>query len=110
MVSGASDDDPSGNANYAQEGSQYGFGLSLLSYVVVLGFVRLQWGDALLHLVVPHVQFTRAYVGLVVAVLGTTISPYLFFWQSAHRVEELREEPEGGDRALPLAGRSERVK
>jgi len=39
---------------------------------------------------------------LFVAVLGTTISPYLFFWQSANRIEELRAEPEGGDRAVPL--------
>jgi Mn2+/Fe2+ NRAMP family transporter len=38
----------------------------------------------------------------LVAVLGTTISPYLFFWQSAHRLEEMRDAPEGGDRARPL--------
>jgi Mn2+/Fe2+ NRAMP family transporter len=35
-------------------------------------------------------------------VLGTTISPYLFFWQSAHRLEEMRGEPEGGEKPLPL--------
>jgi Mn2+/Fe2+ NRAMP family transporter len=43
-----------------------------------------------------------AYLALLVAVLGTTISPYLFFWQSAHRLEEMREEPEGGSQAQPL--------
>jgi NRAMP (natural resistance-associated macrophage protein)-like metal ion transporter len=83
--------------------------LTLLSYVVVLGFVKVPWGDALMHLIVPHIQLTRSYIALVVAVLGTTISPYLFFWQSAHRIEELREEPEGGDRPVPLRERSERV-
>ena len=55
-----------------------------------------------LNTVVPHPQLTKDYFALLVAVLGTTISPYLFFWQSAHRVEELREEPEGGDRAVAL--------
>jgi Mn2+/Fe2+ NRAMP family transporter len=40
-----------------------------------------------------------------VAILGTTISPYLFFWQSAHRVEELRGEDLGGNRAPALAER-----
>ena len=39
---------------------------------------------------------------MIVALLGTTISPYLFMWQSGHRIEELRAEPEGGDQALPL--------
>jgi Mn2+/Fe2+ NRAMP family transporter len=39
-------------------------------------------------------------------VLGTTISPYLFFWQSAHRLEEMREEPAGGKRAQPLRRQS----
>jgi Mn2+/Fe2+ NRAMP family transporter len=38
--------------------------------------------------------------------LGTTISPYLFFWQSAHRLEEMREEPEDGDNPQPLKNRS----
>jgi Mn2+/Fe2+ NRAMP family transporter len=55
------------------------------------------------QLLVPQVQFTKAYLALVVAVLGTTISPYLFFWQSAHRIEELRDEPEGGNDAIAIS-------
>jgi Mn2+/Fe2+ NRAMP family transporter len=51
---------------------------------------------------VPHIEFSGEYFGLLVAVLGTTISPYLFFWQSAHRIEELRDEPAGGDKAARL--------
>jgi NRAMP (natural resistance-associated macrophage protein)-like metal ion transporter len=82
--------------------------LTLLSYVVVLCVVRVPWTEAWSRLLVPHVQLSRPYMALVVAVLGTTISPYLFFWQSAHRVEELREEPEGGSRTVPLGNRSER--
>jgi Mn2+/Fe2+ NRAMP family transporter len=40
---------------------------------------------------------------LLVSVLGTTISPYLFFWQSAHRLEELRDEPEGDDQPVAIS-------
>jgi Mn2+/Fe2+ NRAMP family transporter len=50
-------------------------------------------------------SFAPEYLGLVVAVLGTTISPYLFFWQSAHRVQELRAEEHGGDEAVGLKDR-----
>jgi Mn2+/Fe2+ NRAMP family transporter len=39
---------------------------------------------------------------LLVAVLGTTISPYLFFWRSMHRLEEIRDEHEGGNELVPL--------
>jgi len=56
--------------------------------------------------IVPHVEFNKAYLALLVAVLGTTISPYLFFWQSAHRLEEMRDEPEGGTKAIPLKQQS----
>jgi Mn2+/Fe2+ NRAMP family transporter len=51
---------------------------------------------------VPHIELSKAYFALLVAVLGTTISPYLFFWQSAHRLEEMRDEREGGAKAQPL--------
>jgi len=57
-------------------------------------------------LFVPHLSWSTTNISLLVAVLGTTISPYLFFWQSAHRLEELRDEPEGGNRAVPLKERS----
>src|SRR5207244_6169754 len=68
--------------------------------------VHVDWPAVARHFVVPQVTWSGKYVGLLVAVLGTTISPYLFFWQSAHRLEELRAEPEGGDRALDLQQRS----
>src|ERR1700730_19208511 len=54
------------------------------------------------HVLVPHVHFDSAYLALLVAVLGTSISPYLFFWQGTHRLEEMRDEPEGGAEVLPL--------
>lgn len=80
--------------------------LALLTYVVVLFSIHVNWGQVGLHTVVPHLQLNKSYFALLVAVLGTTISPYLFFWQSAHRLEELRAEPEGGDQAVPLTDRS----
>jgi NRAMP (natural resistance-associated macrophage protein)-like metal ion transporter len=80
--------------------------LALLSYFVVLFAIKVDWGQVGLRTVVPHITASKAYLALMVAVLGTTISPYLFFWQSAHRLEELREEPEGGDRAVALRDRT----
>jgi NRAMP (natural resistance-associated macrophage protein)-like metal ion transporter len=80
--------------------------VALLAYLVVAVLVTHHWGSVLSHLVVPHVELNKSYLQLLVAVLGTTISPYLFFWQSAHRLEEMREEPEGGAKAQPLGQQS----
>ena len=82
--------------------------LALLAYVVEVFLVHVSWGTVLSSTFVPHFHLTRAYLALLIAVLGTTMSPYLFFWQSAHRVEELREAPEGGNRAVPLKEHSRR--
>jgi Mn2+/Fe2+ NRAMP family transporter len=79
---------------------------ALLAYLVVAVMVTHDWGAVLSHTFVPHIQLTRGYFALLIAVLGTTISPYLFFWQSAHRLEEMREEPEGGTQAQPLKDQS----
>jgi NRAMP (natural resistance-associated macrophage protein)-like metal ion transporter len=79
---------------------------ALLAYLVVAVLVTHQWGSVLSHTLIPHVELNKAYLQLLVAVLGTTISPYLFFWQSAHRLEEMREEPEGGAKAQPLGQQS----
>ena len=46
------------------------------------------WGEALTSLVVPRIEYTGAYATAVVAILGTTISPYLFFWQASQEIEE----------------------
>jgi NRAMP (natural resistance-associated macrophage protein)-like metal ion transporter len=80
--------------------------LALLTYFVVLFSINVNWGQVGLHTVVPHYTLNSTYFALLVAVLGTTISPYLFFWQSAHRLEELREEPEGGDQPVALKDRT----
>jgi Mn2+/Fe2+ NRAMP family transporter len=76
---------------------------ALFAYVGVLFFIKIPWGKVALYTLVPHVQLSKDYIGLLVGVLGTTISPYLFFWQTMHRVEDMREEPAGGDRAHAAA-------
>jgi NRAMP (natural resistance-associated macrophage protein)-like metal ion transporter len=79
--------------------------LALLSYFAVLVMSHPDWGSVVVHTVIPHIELSSAYLAMLVAVLGTTISPYLFFWQSAHRMEELRDEEAGGRRAQPLKNR-----
>jgi NRAMP (natural resistance-associated macrophage protein)-like metal ion transporter len=61
--------------------------LVLLSYVAAAALAHPDWREALVRSVVPEVQWSRQYVSTIVAVLGTTISPYLFFWQASHEVE-----------------------
>ncbi|MDH2443448.1 Nramp family divalent metal transporter [Amnibacterium sp. CER49] len=80
--------------------------LFLLVYVAVLFFAHVSWADVGRGLLGLQARLSPAYLGLVVGVLGTSISPYMFFWQSAQRVEELRAEPLEGDLAPPLKDRS----
>ena len=62
--------------------------LALLSYVVVAFVVHLDWGAILYHTLVPSLTFSKNQIFLIAAILGTTISPYLFFWQTSQEVEE----------------------
>lgn len=62
--------------------------LSLFTYVAVVMIAQVPWGHALRALVVPEIQWNAAYATALVAILGTTISPYLFFWQAGQEVEE----------------------
>jgi NRAMP (natural resistance-associated macrophage protein)-like metal ion transporter len=62
--------------------------LSLFAYVAVVIVAQVPWGEALTSLVVPRIEWTGAYATAVVAILGTTISPYLFFWQAGQEIEE----------------------
>lgn len=80
--------------------------LVLLVYIAVLVVAHLNWADVGLGLIGGHFRLTPAYFGLAVAVLGTSISPYMFFWQSAQRVEELRKEKLGGQHAPRLDSRT----
>jgi NRAMP (natural resistance-associated macrophage protein)-like metal ion transporter len=64
--------------------------LSLFAYVVALAVVKVPWGQALRGMVVPSVQWSSGFLTTLVAILGTTISPYLFIWQSSQEAEEQR--------------------
>ncbi len=64
--------------------------LVLLAYVVTAFFAGVDWRHALLATLLPHPVWSRDYVEVLVGILGTTISPYLFFWQAAQEVEEER--------------------
>ena len=63
--------------------------LSIASYLVVLFFIDVSWTEVLHHTLVPHASFTKSTIAAVIAIFGTTISPYLFFWQGAEEVEEI---------------------
>ena len=67
--------------------------LALLAYVAVMFSVAVPWREALAGIVWPHVKLTPAALTVIVAVFGTTISPYLFFWQAAQEVEDLQADP-----------------
>lgn len=65
--------------------------LSLVSYLIVLFIVNVAWSDVASKLFVPHLGFERPQIAALIAIFGTTISPYLFFWQTAEEVEELND-------------------
>lgn len=66
---------------------------ALLAYVGALFFVTIPWAEVGRRLVVPSFQWSSAYLTVLVAVFGTTISPYLFFWQASQEVEDIGEKP-----------------
>jgi Mn2+/Fe2+ NRAMP family transporter len=72
--------------------------VSLLAYVGVLVVVQVDWADALAHTLVPHLPPGRAGVAALLAIFGTTISPYLFFWQAGEEIEEQTERHDPVDR------------
>src|SRR5579863_2705146 len=64
--------------------------LVLFAYVFASVYAHVDWRHALAVTFVPHLEWSRAFLAVLVAILGTTISPYLFFWQAAEEVEEER--------------------
>lgn len=66
--------------------------LSLLAYPVTLFIVDQPWLTILKATLIPHLEFSFAFLFIITGVLGTTISPYLFFWEASQEVEGLRED------------------
>jgi len=62
--------------------------LALFAYVIDVFLVHPPLGETLRATIVPTISFDRNYIATLVAILGTTISPYLFFWQTSHEVED----------------------
>jgi NRAMP (natural resistance-associated macrophage protein)-like metal ion transporter len=73
--------------------------LALFAYVGVAFVVHIPWGTVAFRMVAPHIEWTSEYITVLVAIFGTTISPYLFFWQAEEEVEETKER----DGAKPLS-------
>jgi NRAMP (natural resistance-associated macrophage protein)-like metal ion transporter len=65
--------------------------LVLFAYVITAFLAHPNWSAVLRATFIPHIQWTRDYLAVLVGILGTTISPYLFFWQAAQEVEEDRQ-------------------
>src|SRR3989344_9238627 len=84
--------------------------LILLSYIFSAISINMDWGQVLRSAVIPSITFSRDQIFLICAVLGTTISPYLFFWQTSQEVEEgiLRGEVTVRERRLDASPRTTR--
>lgn len=87
--------------------------VSLLAYIALLFVVAVPWREAVIGAFIPHLTFDRDSLTMLLAVLGTTISPYLFFWQAAEEAEDelaapdprpLREHPSDAKRELGRIG------
>ena len=64
------------------------FCLSILLYLIVPFFVHVNWKEVLIATFVPHIELNKDFIEMMVAILGTTISPYLFFWQATMEAED----------------------
>ncbi|MCW3086781.1 MAG: divalent metal cation transporter [Sediminibacterium sp.] len=64
--------------------------LSLLLYIIVPFMVKQDWGAVARSTLIPTIHFNKEYISILVAILGTTISPYLFFWQATMEAEDIK--------------------
>ena len=62
--------------------------LTLFSYVITVFLVKEPWGTILKATFIPHIEFTAGFFFIITGVIGTTISPYMFFWEASEEVEE----------------------
>jgi len=62
----------------------------LLLYLVVPFLAKQDWGEIAKHTFLPTIKFNKDFISILVAILGTTISPYLFFWQATMEVEDIK--------------------
>lgn len=67
--------------------------VALFAYVATVFIVKISWGEVATGLFLPKMTLQSNYWQTIVAIFGTTISPYLFFWQASQEVEDIREMP-----------------
>ncbi|HEY4316745.1 MAG TPA: divalent metal cation transporter [Herbaspirillum sp.] len=79
--------------------------LALLAYVGVVFAVQMPWSQIARKMLLPQLSWQAEYITTIVAIFGTTISPYLFFWQASQEVEEQSADP----RAKPLVDAPEQA-
>lgn len=65
--------------------------LTLFAYVVAFVFVKADWGSILWSTLIPSVRFEKDFMIMMFAVIGTTLSPYLYFWQASEEAEDVRQ-------------------
>ena len=70
--------------------------LSLFAYVAAMFAAKVNWSEALSGVLLPRVAWSNEYFTTLVAILGTTISPYLFFWQASQEAEDVHVDRQKG--------------
>lgn len=78
--------------------------LSLLAYVVAAFVTKQEWIQILYSTIVPQLEFSKEYLTIIVALLGSTISPYLFFWAATSEMEAHKAKEQRGHRKLVVTG------
>ncbi len=74
--------------------------ITLFAYILIPFLIGVDWLDVAAHTLLPHITWNTEFLVMIVAILGTTISPYLFFWQTAMEVEEEIEQHIVVDKAI----------
>lgn len=80
--------------------------LALLAYPITAFIVHQPWGTVFRATVVPHFEFNFAFLFIITGVLGTTISPYMFFWEASQEVEEQEEKGNGNNNGKRIVSRN----
>lgn len=65
--------------------------VSLFAYVFAFLLVKADWSNVLYHTIIPTFQFNKSFLVMLFAVVGTTLSPYLYFWQASEEAEDIRQ-------------------
>ena len=65
--------------------------ITLFAYVLAFLFVKANWVDIIFHTLIPNISFNKEFLVMMFAVVGTTLSPYLYFWQASEEAEDVRQ-------------------